>query len=425
MTPQRGLFPAMLALLLPAAVAAQGPKDNDYTREASKYVGLALARQDTAEQRQMYEQALQALSTGMAADAQNPKVWYLAGQAHAGLGHIAAADSAFDRALSLYPDYADEIEAERISAWLLGFDLGVAAMEAENYEAALAMFNATHDVYPMRPEALLNASNLYTALGQYDGALMALDSVIAIVAGPEFQKLEAEEQATWTSYGELAKGTLPEVLGMLGVEQYGNGEFVAAHETFTRAYEMNPYSRDYAFNIVQSLYAQATELEKQVAAAGEGGAPANVTTSLQEIYTALIPAVDEAEKSDPASASLTMIQARAHERLGALTNDAAHGQGTQAVLQRYEERGLDVDELLVEPLETGFRVQGSVINRKEAAAGSNVTVVFTLLGRDGSTIGEQQIPVTLAAKDQPAPFQAEVPMSGAVPFAGWKYRIDR
>ena len=64
-------------LLLPTAVSAQ--KDSKYTREASKYMGLAMTRSDEAQRTQMYQQALTHLREGMQQDAGNAKVWLLAG----------------------------------------------------------------------------------------------------------------------------------------------------------------------------------------------------------------------------------------------------------------------------------------------------------------------------------------------------------
>ena len=46
---------------LPAALRAQEPKDNKWTKDATKYVGLAALKQAPAEQTPLYQQALTSL----------------------------------------------------------------------------------------------------------------------------------------------------------------------------------------------------------------------------------------------------------------------------------------------------------------------------------------------------------------------------
>jgi tetratricopeptide (TPR) repeat protein len=190
MNRSHGLLFALLfgALVVPADVMGQNPKDDRYTREASKHLGVAMLRQDEAERNAAYQAALMELQEGMVREASNPKIWFLAGQAYAGLLDFAGADSSFDKAVEMYPEYEAEVEAEREVAWVAGFQQGVALMDQQQNQEALRVFEAAHDLYPHRPEALLNMGSLYASAGDTDRAIQAFEDAIKAVNGPAFRR---------------------------------------------------------------------------------------------------------------------------------------------------------------------------------------------------------------------------------------------
>lgn len=427
MIPTRGLPPVLaLAVFLPGALAAQSPDDTQWTKDGARLIGLAQIRPDTAEQRQMFRQAIDALAAGRTQDADNPKFWFLLGQANVGVGDYLAADSAFDRAVAIYPEYADDIEAERAAGWVLGFEEGVVAMEQQRLGESLALFQSVHELYPKRPETLLNISNLHIAHDDMESAEAALDSVVRIVEGPEMETLAPEEQETWRGFAAMAQYTVSEIRGLIGVQQYDDRQFADALVSFRRAFELNPYSRDYAFNIVQSLYAQATALEEELRAAEEAEQPtAEITARLQSIYQELPDAVEQTLASDPANPVLPMMALRARQRLGQIGGQGAEEGNLERdpILQAYNARGLDVD-MNVEQGEGVVRIFGEVRNRT-APEGSTATLVFTLVGRDGAPVAEEAIAVAVPAADAASAFEETLPVPEGIRLAGWKYRLQR
>src|SRR5690606_26937333 len=151
-------------LLLPTAASAQ--KDTRQTREAEKFIGLAMTRQDEAERTGMYQQAMTHLRQGMTEDAQNAKVWLLAGTALAALGELVEADKAFDRAVELHPDYAEDVKSERETAWVMAFNNGIQLMDAQDFDGALKAMEGAQIIYDERPEALMNLGALYANAGE-------------------------------------------------------------------------------------------------------------------------------------------------------------------------------------------------------------------------------------------------------------------
>lgn len=423
MNRSRGLLLALLtsAVLVPADAFAQEPKDDKYTREASKQLGVAMLRQDEAERRQAYQEALTALQEGMVEEADNPKIWFLAGQAYAGLMDFAGADSAFEKAVSMYPEYEAEVEAEREVGWMNGFNAAVAAMDQQNFEEALRLFEGAHEVYPNRPEHLLNMGSIYANQGNNERAIWAFEQAIAAVNGPRFADLDPEGQAQWKGFEEMAQLNISQMRGQAGVEAFEMDDYDQAIQLFEEAAEANPYSRDFLFNIVQARYAKAQMLEEQRdTAAAPGEAPQDA--DLVQIYTRLQDDVAKVQEYDPNNENLMLILTRAKRRQGELSGSAEQGQqGALQTLEALQAMPVTVTQLLVQPGEGTATIQGSVKNNA-LEAGASAQLEITLLASDGSEIAKQQTSVTVPAKDEEASFEVTVP-EVARQVAGWKYRI--
>lgn len=423
MNRSRGLLLALLtsAVLVPADAFAQEPKDDKYTREASKQLGVAMLRQDEAERRQAYQAALTSLQEGMVEEADNPKIWFLAGQAYAGLMDFAGADSAFEKAVTLYPEYEAEVEAEREVGWMNGFNAAVAAMDQQNFEEALRLFEGAHAVYPSRPEHLLNMGSIYANQGNDERAVWAFEQAIAAVNGPRFADLDPEGQAQWKAFEEMAQLNISQMRGQAGVEAFEMDDYDQAIQLFEEAAEANPYSRDFLFNIVQARYAKAQMLEEQRdSAAAPGAAPQD--TELVQIYTQLQDDVAEVQAYDPNNENLMLILTRARRRQGELSGSAEQGQqGALQTLEALQAMPVTVTQLLIQPGDGTATIQGSVKNNG-LEAGASAQLEITLLAADGSEIAKQQTSVTVPAKDEEASFEVTV-AEVARQVAGWKYRI--
>lgn len=418
----RGLSLALVtALLVPAtALAQQKPKDTKYTKDAAKFIGLALMRQDPAERTKMYQDALTALQEGFTADAENPKFWLIAGQAYAGLGDLQKADEAFDKAVQMHPDYAEEIVGERESGWVTGFTRGVELMDQQQYEQAIAVFEAANELYGERPEGYLNLGNLYANTGDIPKAIAALEKAIETASGPMLEKLDSAGKAQWIGYQELARVNISQMRGGLGVEAFEKENFKEAEALFRQASQENPHSRDFLFNIVQARYAQAAAIEERIEA--DSSIATQVAPELRQLYEGLKADIDKVQDYDPNNENLYMILARSQKRMGELAGDtAAAQQGALAVLTELQNLPVGVAELVIAPGgEADARISGAIKN-KNLAVGTPVTIRLTLLDRAGATVGEQQIVVNAPEKDQTATFEATAPYTGTI--AGWKYQV--
>ncbi len=434
MTGFRGLSFALIltALTVPAAAAGQQkPKDSKYTKDATRFIGLAMMRQ-TPERQKLYQDALNALREGFEKDAENPKFWFTAGQVYAGLAHLDSATIAFNKAIQLHPPYAADVEGEREAAWVVGFERGVELMDEQKNDEALVVFEAANTMWPHRPEAWMNVGSIYANRGNGAKAVEAFEKAIEATKGPMLEKLDSMGKAQWKNYAELSAVNVGQLLGAEGVAKFTEGEaaadrdaalksFKEAEDLFRRATTVNPHSRDFLFNIVQSAYAQALKFEEQLEATP--AAKAQVAPQLIGIYQALAPDIRKVQTYDPNNDDLYVIMARAAKRRGELAGDTtAAQQGALAILTERDKMPVEIADVAIVPNadNTAAEIKGSVKNKK-LTAGAPITIQLTLLDRSGATIGEQQITVNAPAPDASVAFNATTNIAGQI--AGWKYQV--
>lgn len=422
----RGLLvTALVLLLLPAAASAQD--DNKHTREASKHIGLAMTRQDEAERQQMYQQALTALEQGMADEPNHAKTWYLAGAVYAALGKFAEADAAFDKAVELYPAYEAEMASEREQAWIYAFNAGVAAMDRQDNAAAIAALEAANELYGDRPEAYLNLGSLYANSGQTDKAVDALQKALAIVTGPMLEQVNEETKTQWAGFAEMAKMNIAQLSGQAGIQAFQARDYAKAAAMFKAAADENPHSRDFRYNYVQALFASAQDLEEardSALAKKQDAEVQRIEGELKPLYPEVIAGVEQVQALDPNNEMLYIIAARAHRMNGLLSADAATQKAGQdralELLTKREALPVYLDQLAIRN-ENGSAVVTGTLTNASVAEGSTVTIRMTLIGADGSTVGEGDITVTAPAADAAVQFEGSVPVTGDI--AGWKYQV--
>jgi tetratricopeptide (TPR) repeat protein len=430
MNRSRGLLLAVFlgVFALPAGLDAQPkPKDDKYTKEANKHIGLAMVKQNPDEQKAAYRAALAALEEGFVKEPNNPKNWMLAGQAHVGLLDFKAADDAFKKALEMYPQYAEDIETERENGWVNGFTAGVKLMDEQKYTEAIAILEGAHLLYAKRPEGLLNMGSIYAHLQQLDKAQWAFEEAIKAINGPKFQTLDPDGQASWKRYEELSKLNISQMHGQRGVAAFETKDFAAAANWFTKASEANPHSRDYLYNIVQAQFAMAQDLEeKRDSTLAPGKAPQDA--ELIKIYPGLEPQIRKVLTLDPNSSPLYLIMARSQRRLGELTGQADAGQKKALeTLTFYDAMPVYVNELIVTSGDSTATVKGTLTNHK-GEPGKQVKIKVTLVGSDGTEIGSQEGTATLGPLStpekaaEPATFEITIP-NVKRSVAGWKYEI--
>lgn len=415
----RVILALAVLLLLPAAAEAQ--RDTRQTREASKYLGLAMTRQDDAQRNEMYEQAMTHLRQGMEQDAGNAKVWLLAGQVYAAMGDMAEADAAFQRAVEMHPEYAEEISAEREQAWVNQFNEGVMLMDEQRYDEAIEALEQAQVIYKQRPEALMNLGALYSGRGEHARARVAFGEAADATRGPLFEQLDEEGQSAWMRYRDMAMLNMAQIAAQEAVEAFEDKRYSDAAELFGKAAETNPHARDYAFNHVQSLWALTSDLEEVVEANAAGAAQAR--EDLLTMYPMIEKLAAETRRLDPHNELLFLIEARSRRMRGDLVGtDASRNEGQQAALKLLEEHealAWTMEEVVVMTDGDGATVRGTIKNRK-LEAGTPVQVAFELVGLDGEVLGTEVITVNAPAAEETATFEGRIALEGEL--AGWRYR---
>jgi tetratricopeptide (TPR) repeat protein len=409
-----------LLILLPTVASAQ--RDTRYTREASKFIGLAMTRQDPVQKADMYQQAMAQLREGMEREADNAKIWLLAGTVHAALGEMRQADQAFQRAVEMHPAYADEIAGERESAWIEAFNAGLELMDAQRYDEAIAKMEAAQIIYNQRPEALMNLGALYANSGDPTKSIAAFEKAVEATRGPLADQIDEETREAWARYRTMAAVNIAQMHAAAGVEAFNAQDFTAAYQSFQRATEANPNARDYWFNSMQALWAQVNDLEDALEAGGADSAAAR--TQLPAKYDQALELVEKARSFDPTNEILFRIEAQARRMKGVLAAGNAQSTAGQeaayAVLQRLDALNVTLDGVAAYNDGEGVVIQGVLKNRK-AAAGTPVQLHFTLLSLDGTEIGTETITVNAPAGEAEVEFRGRATVDGEV--AGWRYRV--
>jgi tetratricopeptide (TPR) repeat protein len=410
-------FALVLLLLLPTLASAQ--RDSRYTREATRFIGLAMTRADATQQADMYRQALTHLQEGMERDGQNAKVWLLAGQVYAALGEMQEADRAFVRAVEMHAAYAEEVSAEREQAWIMAFNEGLELMDAQRYEEAIAKMEGAQLIYQQRPEALMNLGALYANAGQTEKAAQAFEQAAAATRGPLYAQLDEETQQMWLRYREMAAVNVAQIVAAQGVDAFNAENLPQAEAHFRRATELNPHARDYWFNYLQAVWGQVNRYEDALEANAQAAEPRE---RLPALYNRALELVEKTRVFDPSSELLYRIEAQSQRMKGELqgTEPAreAATRAAYAVLERMDVLPVSVDGVAAYSDGEGVVIEGEIRNRK-AAPGTPIQLDFTLLNIEGREIGTTTITVTAPATDETAEFTGRAQATGEL--AGWRY----
>ena len=462
---------------------AQKPSNNMWTRSAALYLDRAQNNPDPEDKQELYRQALEASLEGIKNDGGNPRVWYMAGQAHAKLGDFVAADSMFDRAEQIYPDYAQEVNRERLNAWINAFNMGVNLLQAGKTAEATERLQAAHTIYQGRPEAPLNLGAIYAREQEFDKAVQAYRDALAIMRGPASASLKEEQKAKWLESEEIASFNLAQILANLdrgeeaaqayrdylgrnpedvtakinlavvltrsgdeagaaqlytellemeelsaenyfriGLGLFGAEEYRRSAKAFEQSLAMNPYSRDGLYNLGQALYARTRVLEEQLATADSAAA----ATELKELYVALDTVSQRVTELDPKNKNALLLHAQAFRGLSDLTADDTESQALRrealALLERQDSMAFEVLNVqMTRGPEEGQRVIRGTVTNAKLAADTPVTVRFILLDKAGAELSTEEVTVPAPAAEQQVPFEVTLPAPGD--GSGWKYVV--
>jgi tetratricopeptide (TPR) repeat protein len=479
----------ILALSVGAAMSAgtasaQGikPKDDKSTKEASRALGIAMLKQKPEERQQLFQQALQHAMAAVQAQPQNPRGWFLAGQAYANLEDFAGADSAFAKAVELYPAYGPEVEPEREAAWVAAYNTAIVAYQANDLPKAIAGLEAADRMYKKRPEARLNLGAFYAQEEQNDKAIEAFRGALEILRDPANAVADEAVKKEWADNEEMAALNLAQLLGManrhaeaekvyrefiarypnhlnaqvslatslseqgkakeaaeiyaklnartdltdanylmIGIGLFQVDDFEGAAAAFRTATGKNPSSRDGYYNLAQSQLMRAGKLEDARKAAK--GEPAKaIEAQLTPLYEEIVQATDKVRQFDPFNRDILAYSARAYQALSQLAADPKKKADltgkVQATVKEHEAFPFEVTDVSIQTGENEVRVSGTVKNIK-VTAGQPIVLRFTVLAAGGAAAGSEQVTVTAPAVDGRAQFKVTIPTSAEM--AGWKY----
>ncbi len=458
-----------LALAMPATVQAQSrPSTTLHTRSLTLYLTEARNAGHPDDKKSAIEKALEIGREGTTKDADNPQVWFLLGQVYLEQGDVAAADSAFDQAEALWPEYAAETAPMRENAWINAYNLGVRALQGEDQAGAMAAFQQAVEVFDGRPEALLSLASLQAAAGQNDAAVASYREALEIIRGPGAEALDAEVRAQWAEHEEVAAFNLARVLAdqeryeeaaevfqafqerhpehvqaqvnlalmytqagrqedaariyaalieqpgldeidyfNIGVGLYRADNAPQAAAAFRKAVAANPYGRDALYNLAQAQFAHATAL-----------LDAGDTATAVQVFTELGATAQQLTALDPNSQQVYMLLAQSQRSRADLGGEAGLRDAALATLEKANLLPFRVEGVRMELSEGGATVSGAIVNTT-SEPGSEAGLQITLVDRTGAELGTATVTVQLAAAEAPAPFTVEIPVQGDV--AGWTY----
>ena len=472
-----------LALLTPALAEAQRPGNTMHTNSAQLYLGRAVETQVAAEKAKLFEQALGAATQGVQAQPGNSKTWFVLGTVYAAMGDAIGADSAFDKAEQMWPDYKKETDAERLRAFAAASNKGVLAIQQNDLAAATAALEGAAKVYDKRPTALLNLGSIHARQNKREEALAAYRGALAILRGPERAGLKPEEEKQWAEWEEAVSLNLAQMLAMadkneeavaayeeylkrnpnntlvrsnlavvysrmgrreeaakvynellsldLSAEDFfrvGVGlrraqQFDRAAEAFTKAIAKNPHSQESYFNLAYTLWETIQPLEE----AREKAAAADKTrmaAQLRPLYEGLLKNAIKSREFDPSNRNMIALMQRGYRGLADLESTVAKQNEWKlkvpALITEYDALPFEVAGVLMTVEDKKTTVEGKMINIK-TTKGQPMKIRVSLLDSTGKEIGAQDVSVIAPDVEAEADFKAE--FTTEVAPAGWKYAV--
>ncbi|MEJ2504227.1 MAG: tetratricopeptide repeat protein [Gemmatimonadota bacterium] len=284
-----------------------------------------------------------------------------------------------------------------------------------------------------RQVAAFNAAQLLAESGDYDEAATVLQGFLADNQGDLDPSTVLRANTALAGFlaqsgqAEEAEAMYEEILSQpnltsndyfqVGIGFFNTGDYVRAGEAFTRAAELNPYSRDALLNRVQSLYSEAQDLEQQ-----EESPERN--ERLSEIYSAVLETSDRVLEFDPLNRNVLTFQLRALRGQADLdpSQSQALEQRTQELYRVYQNQPYEVSNVTMALQgDDAARLTGTLTNRT-ADAGTPVQLRFEAVNAQGQAIDTQMVTVSAPAQQSAAQFEASLDLSMGE-FAGWRYEV--
>ena len=449
---------AIAAMLTPSLAVAQDPEVNEPRMESrNALVAIKLQEaegiEDEEVQAQTYREALEDIYGAIERDQANPTGYLHLGVARLGLKEYLAADTAFDQAEALYPDYIHEQGGTgvfRENGWIDLYNEGIVALNGGELEAALEHFRGANMLFDRRPEAYLNLGATYANTGQLDESIEAWSDALSVIDSPDSMPRDEETRLQWeTEFRPMALMNLAQILGAanraeeaieiyerileedpendrarsgLAIALGQSGQAEDALGIYDEILESDDASALDLFNAGVTLY--GAEVYDRAAIAFERvlerapmyrDALQNLvqTLALTEAYEAQIPHSERLLEMDGHNYLVYQMHLRA-------LSQAGRTEEVGPVMEAMQALDFIVDDLALQPRNNGGRVTGTVTN-KLLEEGGSVTLRFHFFNDQGMELTTEEVSVPVPAVDVVQQFQVSVETEQ--PVMGYSYEV--
>ena len=448
---------AIAALLVPSQTAAQEDRNEPRMESRNALVAIKLQKaqglEDLLLADESYRDALEDVYEAIDRDPSNPTGFLHLGVARLGLREYAAADSAFDQAEGLYPDYFDEEGGTgvfRENGWIDAYNEGIAALDAGDTDGALGFFHLANVIFDRRPEAFLNLGASYANSGQPDASIDAWRGAIAVIDSPDSKPKDDETRVQWVEeFRPMALTNLAQILGSsdradeavsiyreileqdpdndrarsgLAIALGQSGHAEDALSIYDEILESDDASALDYFNAGVTLYGaeaydRATVAFEKVLerAPMYRDALQNLvqTLALTESYEAQLPLSQKLIDMDGRNYLAHQMHLRALSQVG-------RSDEVGPLLEEMQAMTFLVDDLQLQPRGDGGRVLGTVTN-KLLEEGASVTLRFHFYDDTGVELGTKDVAVPAPPVDVAQQFQVVIETEHAV--MGYSYEV--
>ena len=459
------------------------PADNAHTRTAGIHIAQATGAEGP-EAEAHYQQALDAAIMSIQAEPQNAKGFLLAGQAAIGLGSWVQADTMFDRAQEIYPEYAVQIASEREQGWVAAYNMGVEAVNAGTIEQARDLFAAADMLYQDRPEARMNLAWAHMRLGNNEGAIEAYRGALDILYDAPPEGLDETQLESWARDRRTASLNLAQLLAQAGRPAEAAevlGDFLARNP------EVDAATRVQAMTAQANFLAQAGEADAAQALMEEIAGRTDLTSHdhfqigigrfntgdfaaaaasfaeaarlnpysrdallnlvqslysealdlekteqtaerdarLREIHTEILESAEQVRSFDPLNRNILSFMLRAYRGLADLAGRAdaeRYRQASQDLFREYQAQPFEVSDIALSMQGDDVANVTALLTNLSGTAGQQVQLRFTAVNQAGATIDSEVVSVTLPGQNEQVELTTRLDLSGGE-FAGWKYEI--
>ena len=424
------------------------PQEDDDTQEAFLYLLQAQAREGD-EARAAYERVLESAEAAIESNPDNARGYYLAGEAHLGMGNLEEAARNFDRAEEIYPRYILDTEMLREQEWIDQYNEAVDYMLAEDMERATHHFELAHMIYQGRPDAMLQLARLYNEQGRQEDALELYTEAVELMEGPRSEGLDEELAESWAeshsialfnkaqllfeaeryseaadAYGQIVERDPEDMMALsnMAIALAAAGRDDEARALYDDLMERPGLSaRDY-FLIGVGLY-QVEEWEQAARAFGEASerVPGYRDALLNKVQSLFL-----AEDWEPlVEAGELLLQLDSH-------GGAAHqflaqglvrlGEEHQAVeiMEQLEALPFEVDDLQLQRIQGGVTILGVVINQ-HLDPGTEVNLRVFIYTVEGEAAGDTEVSVQVGQPEEAVQFQADFATDQDI--LGFRYEV--